>query len=221
MSNSGKDDSKKVAGGGGAKGNVFGFGGPSFAPPSGTTGLKTQGKSGAFVVNPGWKTKDNSSGGSVIKSCSENSSSSTGNSTSESSVKERVRNIWANKFSSNHNNPVSDESTTCDKKSSEEISSRFNELSDQGHQEKCPVCEKLVHVDRINGHVNKCLNDQRESPTPLMRDNNNPFIDEDSNPEVVEIIGQNINQSAKYPCPVCQRQVYADEMNIHLDNCVT
>ena len=48
----------------------------SFAPPSGTSGLKTKGKSGAFVVNPGWKTKDNSSSGSVIKKGSENQENS-------------------------------------------------------------------------------------------------------------------------------------------------
>ena len=42
------------------RGNMFGFGGTSFGSPgTSTTGLKTKGKSGTHVVNPGWKTKDN------------------------------------------------------------------------------------------------------------------------------------------------------------------
>jgi len=59
--------------GGGGRGNIFGFGGTSFGGPSGGGGgLKTKGKAGAVVVNPGWKTPaDNSSGGSVVKNGSD------------------------------------------------------------------------------------------------------------------------------------------------------
>ena len=48
------------------KGNIFGFGGSSFKSPSGV-GLQSKGRAGAHIVNPGWKAKDNSSGGHVIK----------------------------------------------------------------------------------------------------------------------------------------------------------
>ena len=164
----------------------------------------------------------------------------------ENSVRERVRNIWANKFSSDNikTDSSSINSLTCDNKKAKtdcpsNVVDSFKgkvESSSQGqdHKEKCPVCEKMVSTEIINSHVNQCLNEQQfESPSQSssqkIRSNpKNPFLDdEEEDSDIEEIPAANNNtsnhssSSIKYPCPVCQREVYSDDMNTHLDNCVT
>ena len=76
---------------GGGRGNIFGFGGTSFASPSPGNGIQTKGKAGAFVVQPGWKVNDNSSAGRAVNSASSSSSSS------QPDVRDQLRKIWARK----------------------------------------------------------------------------------------------------------------------------
>merc|ERR1712156_206078 len=120
--------------GGGPKGNIFGFGGLSFAPPDEKFGgLKTKGKSGAYVQNPGWKSEDNSSSGHVIKSSSTNSKNP-GKTSDDSNVKDQLRKIWANKF---------------DQKSENEPK-RSEKSEGEGELVNCPVCSAAMPASRIN-----------------------------------------------------------------------
>ena len=87
---------------------MFGFGGTSFGSPGtgSSGGLKTKGKSGTQVVKPGWKTKDNSSSGSVISAnatstITSQALSSNSNNVSSDTVRDQVRNFWSNKFKPN------------------------------------------------------------------------------------------------------------------------
>merc|ERR1712126_644563 len=126
--------------GGGPKGNIFGFGGLSFAPPDEKFGgLKTKGKSGAYVQNPGWKSEDNSSSGHVIKSSSTNSKNP-GKTSDDSNVKDQLRKIWANKF---------DQKSENEPKRSEKS---------EGELVNCPICSAAMSASRINDHLDKeCL----------------------------------------------------------------
>ena len=236
----GKQTSGGNVTGGGMKGNVFGFGGTSFGLPSGgSSGLQTKGKTGAFVVNPGWKTKDNSSGGSVINSSgtttstSSKSSSSTSSSTTtsdNSDVRNQVRNFWANKYSTSSNS-----SSTSSKHAKESKIIVPNES--QERKESCPICNQLIKISVINAHVDQCLSAQDANlagPSSNVKSttgskavaSQNPFIDDDENDDNDDIreVATNSNTAKKeetYPCPVCQKQIYAGEMNVHLDNCIT
>lgn len=163
----------------------------------------------------------------------------------ENSVRESVRNIWANKFSSDNIKTDSSHinSLICDNKKAktdcpsnivESLKGKV-ESSSQGqkHNEKCPVCEKIVSMEMINSHVNQCLNEQQSESPPqsssqkIKNNPKNPFLDDDEDDSDIEEISPNNNtsnqssSSIKYPCPVCQREVYSDDMNTHLDNCVT
>ena len=219
--------------GGGMKGNVFGFGGTSFGLPSGgSSGLQTKGKTGAFVVNPGWKTKDNSSGGSVINSSATSASSSSASSsttTSDSSVRNEVRNFWANKYSSISSSSSSSSKDTKETKITEPT-------GPQERKESCPICNQLIKISVINAHVDQCLSAQDEnlagssSNAKSSKDSKtvssqNPFIDDDENDDNdIREVASNSNtakKEEKYPCPVCQNQIYAGEMNVHLDNCIS
>ena len=90
-------------GGGGGRGNIFGFGGTSFGGVGG--GLKTRGKSGTVVVRPGGREPvDNSSGGRAVGGEVARGSSTSGGqrlgSTSaqvdgDLSVQEMLRRKWA------------------------------------------------------------------------------------------------------------------------------
>ena len=73
----GRAQTSVTAIGGGVRGNIFGFGGSSFASPSGGC-LLTKGKSGVHTVNPGGEEKDNSSGGHVVNGGSVANPGSTG-----------------------------------------------------------------------------------------------------------------------------------------------
>lgn len=203
------------------RGNMFGFGGTSFGSPgTGTTGLKTKGKSGTQVVNPGWKTKDNSSSGSVIRSNATSTItsqvlSSNSDSVSSDAVRDQVRNFWSTKFSS------SKKSNCDDLKSNHEsekklVKPKVFKVDDDDEVDclgKCPVCNKDIPLNQINAHIDDCLNapnqEDASSSTKLSKESKkrpNPFVEPDEN--------------AKFPCPICQREVYADDMNIHLDNCI-
>ena len=90
-------------GGAGAKGNIFGFGGTSFATPGSSQGLQTKGKTGAFVVKSPWQAKDNSSKGHVFnKSPSKVKMpvTSTVTSTGNNDVREQLRKVWSSKSQS-------------------------------------------------------------------------------------------------------------------------
>ena len=201
---------------------MFGFGGTSFGSPGtgSSGGLKTKGKSGTQVVKPGWKTKDNSSSGSVISAnatstITSQALSSNSNNVSSDTVRDQVRNFWSNKFKPN-----------CDdfkrKKENEEklVKPKVFKVDDDEDDcqslGKCPVCSKHIPLNQINKHIDDCLNNTQNqaastSPTKLSSEckktkKPNPFVEPEEN--------------GKFPCPICQREVYADDMNIHLDNCI-
>merc|ERR1719270_1295824 len=116
--------------GGGGRGNIFGFGGTSF---SGTSGVRTKGKSGTIVVKPGQKTpRDNSSGGSVVTTGSGHvvgtgSTRDNDDTRAKESAREAVRRRWAEANSSS---------------SSTSSSSAKIKTKDDGKTVHCPVCSK-------------------------------------------------------------------------------
>ena len=121
--------------------NIFGFGGTSFAPPSGASGSlqnKAQ-KSGAFVVNPAWKVpKDNSSGGHVIKPLKETTANATKTSPdNHSNVRDKIREVWLNKF---------------DKKQPKQ-----KEVKESDNHVECPICSGKIEASKINQHIDACL----------------------------------------------------------------
>ena len=88
----------------------------------------------------------------------------------------------------------------------------------------------------INAHVDQCLSAQENNAAGTSKpkastgskaaSSQNPFVDDDEEEKYDEIkVVDNISSTAKkdetYPCPVCQKQIYAGEMNIHLDNCIS
>lgn len=151
--NSPSTSSNNSARGGGEKGNIFGFGGTSFGGPSqsGSGGLKTKGKTGAMVVNPGWKTpKDNSNPGKVIvpkattaatsmlvSSSQSNATSSESHQTSSDLVRQQMREFWSKKCEGTTKVTPPDQDTA--------------KCSD------CPVCGDKVLSSVINQHLDDCL----------------------------------------------------------------
>ena len=88
----------------------------------------------------------------------------------------------------------------------------------------------------INTHVDQCLSAQdansagpssnaKSSTGSKAASSQNPFVDDDENDgDDISEVTTNSNTTKKeetYPCPVCQKQIYAGEMNVHLDNCIT
>merc|ERR1719232_1432073 len=138
--------------GGGGRGNIFGFGGTSF---SGTSGVRTKGKSGTIVVKPGQKTpQDNSSGGSVITTGSGHvvgtgsghvvgtgSTRDSDDTRAKESAREAVRRKWAKANSNSSTSSSSAKTKTKDDKKT-------------GH---CPVCSKGFPEADINNHLDSCL----------------------------------------------------------------
>ena len=178
-------------GGGGGRGNIFGFGGTSFKSPNGTSGgLQTKGRSGAFVQNPGWKTRDNSSNGHVINS-SNNDKKTTSTTTSaangqSSGVQNQLRKVWAHRFGQEN-----DQDSSCSKQS---------QNSYDNQMVKCPICSKSMSPSLINKHLDQeCLLD---TTTNEME----PLKEEMKN---------------EYTCPSCQRSIHKDLMNTHIDFCAT
>ena len=181
-------------------GNIFGFGGVSYGQP-GTSGLKTKGKSGAMVINPGWKTKDNSSKGSVIQKGATASGKSTHSSASTEAgvnarVRDRVRDIWAKKFSADATTVSSPNPKDQGEEKTEDIVS-------------CPICNKKVIAKEINDHVDLCLDNDQLDKASESKPASNPFVeDEDST-----------DNADQLSCPICSKLVHAQEINRHLDFC--
>ena len=206
------------------RGNMFGFGGTSFGSPgTGTGGLKTKGKSGTQVVNPGWKTKDNSSSGSVIRpnatsTITSQVLSSNSDNVSSDAVRDQVRNFWSNKFSSSSKKNNCDDLKSNNESEKKLVKPKVFKVDDDEEDcqslSKCPVCNKQIPLNQINDHIDDCLNAQNQaasssSPAKLSSESlkrPNPFIEPEEN--------------VKFSCPICQREVYADDMNTHLDNCI-
>ena len=177
--------------GGGRRGNIFGFGGTSFTSPGGSGGgLKTAGKTGTIVEKPGWKTKDNSSGGSVIKPNNPNtlpdpgprlgpgsSGSRVGSSSSESggnllggaepptlSAREMARLRWASSQPSS-SSVINFSANKSDKVKEKSETSKPGPSSEPGlNLADCPVCGVQVSEDRINQHLDLCLRNQEAGP---------------------------------------------------------
>ena len=213
-------------GGGGARGNIFGFGGTSFSgPASAGGGVKTKGKAGAMVVNPGWKTPaDNSSGGEAIgnvsgssRTSSTSSSMTTGGqrlgggdiysltSASSRSARQDVRDFWSNRFPSATSTSTSSQPSSSKKGQAAKAKKNFSQGTSSANTEQpvhltslasCPVCSKEVPESSINHHLDECLT--------------RSALDEEKGTEEVE-------KSRK--CPRCRRQVYEGEMGFHSSVC--
>ena len=167
---------------GGGRGNIFGFGGTSFNSPSGGGGLKTAGKTGTHVVNPGWRSKDNSAGaGTVINAAGSSANGPTGSTggavlgggtaPASLSARDMARLKWAN---ANHGNPAplpkasqrrpadtskpSSMSPKPAKPSLPSSSSSGQPPPSTKEVAKCPVCGSMVAASAINAHLDQCLN---------------------------------------------------------------
>ena len=181
--------------GGGPKGNIFGFGGLSFTPPTGDFGgLQTKGKSGAFVKNPGWKTRDNSSNGHVINQSSTNGEPPGSSKSQTGDVKDQLRKVWASKFGQDQNPDQNNESQTI--KKPQITKSITSKSQDPKPLVKCPVCSSSMSASLINDHLdNECLQD-------------------DTGLEACSNENEHVQT-----CPICQKAVHKDLMNTHLDFC--
>merc|ERR1719400_495243 len=146
-STSGSKNSENNQRGGGPKGNIFGFGGLSFTPPTGDFGgLQTKGKSGAFVKNPGWKTRDNSSSGHVINQSNTNGNIEPTGSCSKSptgDIKDQLRKVWASKFGQDQNPDQKNESHTSE---NPQITKSITTSKSQNPKPlvTCPVCSSSM-----------------------------------------------------------------------------
>jgi len=167
---------------GGGRGNIFGFGGTSFGSPGGGSssgGVQTKGKTGSFVVNPGWKVKDNSSSGHVLNGSASKGqnkdNSASGHVLNGSTSKDRhnikkpapsldssseqvrasVRDIWSKKFDSQQSQSAS----FVDSQPGPQSASCVDLTSpEQINSSRCPVCQKKVPESIINRHLDECLN---------------------------------------------------------------
>ena len=230
--------------GGGPKGNIFGFGGLSFTPPTGDFGgLQTKGKSGAFVKNPGWKTRDNSSNGHVI-----NQSNTNGNIEPSGSqtvdVKDQLRKVWASKFGQENPNQNNESHTSKKPQITKSITSKSQDpragskgnifgLSGQNTSKT-----EVVGASSASGSKNSGNNhrggDPKGNPNPnpkplvtcpvcsssmsasLINDHlDNECLQDDTS---LEDGGSNENEHVQ-TCPICQKAVHKDLMNTHLDFC--
>ena len=167
---------------------------------------------------------------STITSGSESAISLSNNSqsSSEDSVQSQLRKVWAKKFEA---------STAADVKTTAKIDDFFTTTSVLSTDEKkrklvekklentiCPVCDKQVKSFEINSHLDSCLSES--TPPKASSSKSNPFVDEEEgdcdskelfkktrNNDVITLDG------STFPCPVCQKEVYSEEMNRHLDFC--
>ena len=183
--------------GGGGRGNIFGFGGSSFKSPGGAGGgLKTAGKSGTFVVKPGWKTKDNSSTGTVLNSVPESEPSvpqsaqsfhgagftlsgaeqSTSGSQKNLSAREMARLRWANSFPAQTLSPTTD------------------------------LNSRIVKLPPITSDGSNRLTNPGQSGITVSE----PATGVNSKP----------GSSSTAECPVCGAVVAEETMNSHLDQCL-
>ena len=183
---------------GGGKGNIFGFGGSSFKAPAGV-GLQTKGRSGTHTVNPGWKNKDNSKIGHVIKS--DNASNTKANKKdtidkptelnllrnasindvkkvnlddNSEKVRQNVRDFWAKK------QPMVNDVLGNDPKSSRE--------------------QQLTSKNILPKHENK--------------DIFSAFKKEEDKSERNDLTNKQVK------CPICDKDVIERNMNSHLDECL-
>ena len=190
-----KDD-KRLLNKGTEKSNIFGFGGSSFKPPNGV-GLQTKGRSGTQTVTPGWKAKDNSSIGHVIKNTdshqtipinkkviTEPLSSTLSSSATVSNVlkvdlddnsekvRQNVRDFWAKR-------PVS---STAPSNEASAINMERSKSNDN---------YSLVHENINTLSKKQIINKQKDSEL-----------------------------TNRVKCPICDNDVLEKDMNTHLDECL-
>ena len=193
---------------GGGRGNIFGFGGSSFTSPSGV-GMQTKGRAGARTVNPGWKTKDNSLGGHVVK---------VGNNSKNSGV-DIGKNINSLTNSSGRKASTSTEKVSAPEKVN------LDDTSDK-------VRQKLRDVWTKRQFITNNLSDNNSSGSVELNKNmlagrNQKDIEKDSVPqdsyeshcESVQIVSETI-RAKKINCPVCDKNVIEENINAHLDGCL-
>lgn len=79
---------------------------------------------------------------------------------------------------------------------------------------KCPVCQKLIDKNKINQHLDKCLESGgSESEENGKKDTTTINDSFDDSLELKD-------NFVKITCPVCKKGVYEDEMDKHLDICL-
>jgi len=163
------------------------------------------GRTGTMVVGANSKMRDNSTGGQVISAGSLNSEASTSVTSdqvdsSPGTIRQTLRDIWANKFDGT-SQPSSATITKPPSKGSDSSSNNQSETK----KTKCPVCKSEVEESGINEHLDQCL---ESPPTDKASDgsltSSNPFVDDDE----------------ARSCPVCGKEVLIPEMNHHLDLCI-
>lgn len=174
-----------VKGGGGGRGNIFGFGGTSFGSSDGSS-LQTKGKTGSFVVNPGWKAKDNSSPGHVLNGNTASIPTARTSIKSSENVRASVRDIWSKKFP-----PPGQQQQ---QQTVEVVNLASPPQGSLSSSTLCPVCDKRVPKSTINSHLDECLSmaalsqdeegDAKSSlgssfKTNQSRKRANPFMDDD------------------------------------------
>lgn len=111
-----------------------------------------------------------------------------------------VKNHWANKFPStpSSSTSTSKNQTTNKRKSpnSESTSTKKQKIPNTSNV-NCPNCNKLIQKDKLNSHIDFCLNTDQNI--------RNEFSDD----------------SATFvKCPVCSENIDEKLLNEHLDNCL-
>lgn len=112
-------------------------------------------------------------------------------------VKEKLRNVWADKFSSSS-------STTTSNKVTEKV---VKENSPKVKKLNCPICGKGFSEHEIERHVDKCIE--------------NSSSDENIDSSSRNGVDKKIDDSNLIDCPVCNKKVVQKELKEHLESCLT
>lgn len=123
-----------------------------------------------------------------------------------------VRNKWLEKF----NQPSSDQKSVNERSSSDNLKRKSISVLDNSPKKlksqngaiekfvksevKCPVCQKSIDKNKVNEHLDECLED-----------------DQNKSDESFEELKDNI---VKINCPVCSKSVNEADLNDHLDSCL-
>ena len=137
-----------------------------------------------MVVGSNSRVTDNSSGGKIISSGNNVMSSQVDS--SPGTVRQTLRDIWANKFDEK-SRPAN--STTAEAEESTLVGQTTSKPRKEPTKAKCPVCKLEIEESLINDHLDGCL----ESPPPEASfiESSNPFADDE--------------ESGK--CPICTKEV--------------
>ncbi|RZC36129.1 SprT-like domain containing protein [Asbolus verrucosus] len=151
-----------------------------------------------------------------------------------------VRNHWANKFNNTNKrpSPLENENRSKIPKNSESVS----ESNDQG---ECPVCNKKVLMADLNHHLDVCLTkdcantepetidltDLEEKECPLCNQKvKSSSFDGHVEKCLMKIYGDvekklegsksSKEEKEKVACLACGKEIFKDELNTHLDDCM-